>query len=156
MISKLTKKDYQMRLGVLVLASLSPIICLLYEYRPSLSSYWNTGMQPLFIIANVLTSYYLYQIKNWRPSSLMLLLLTAFSINLYPILHNGLAILFFIVTLYPLGMTNHYKWIFWMYVGSLGILPFSMLGAEIIAIWALCLHHFFMFRQLYKLSNRDD
>ena len=146
-----------MRLGVLVLASLSPIICLLYEYRPSLSSYWNTGMQPLFIIANVLTSYYLYQIKNWRPSSLMLLLLTAFSINLYPTLHNGLAILFFIVTLYPLRMTNHYKWVGWIYLFSMVILPFNMLGAEIIAIWSLCLHQGLMLRKLNKLNqNKED
>tara|TARA_R110000803_G_C11952123_1_gene317811 strand:+ start:178 stop:648 length:471 start_codon:yes stop_codon:yes gene_type:complete len=156
MISRVTKKDYQLRMGVVIFAFIAPIIYLLHGPQISLSSYWNTEMQPLFILANAVTSFYLYQIKNWRPSALVLLLLTAFSLDLYPSIHNGLAILFFIVTLYPLGMTNHYKWIFWMYVGSLGILPFSMLGAEIIAIWALCLHQLLMLRKLYKLSNRDD
>ena len=157
MLSKLTKTNYQIRLGVLVLASLSPIICLLYEYRPSLSSYWNTEMQPLFIIANVLTSYYLYQIKNWRPSALLLLLLTAFSVNLYPYIHNSLAILFFVVNLYPLKMTNHYKWVVWIYVSSIAVLPFNMLGAEIIAIWSLCIHQGLMLRKLNKLNqNKND
>mgnify|MGYP003630986253 FL=1 len=156
MISKLTKTNYQIRLGVLVLASLSPIICLLYEYKPSLSSYWNSEMQPLFIIANVFTSYYLYQIKNWKPSALMLLLLTAFSVNLYPSIHNSLAILFFVVTLYPLKMTNHYKWVGWIYVSSMAVLPFSMLGAEIIAIWSLCLHQGLMLRKLNKLKQMKD
>tara|TARA_Y100000389_G_scaffold143221_1_gene141411 strand:- start:265 stop:735 length:471 start_codon:yes stop_codon:yes gene_type:complete len=155
MITKVTKKGYQLRMGVVIFAFIAPILYILHGPQPSLSSYWNTEMQPLFILANAATSFYLYQIKNWRPSALMLLLLTAFSLDLYPSIHNGLAILFFIVTLYPLGMTNHYKWIICMYVGSLGVLPFSMLGAEIIAIWALCLHQLLMLRKLYKLNSRN-
>jgi len=157
MISRLTKEDYQIRLGVIVLAFLSPILCLfLHGYQPSLSSYWTTEMQPLFIVANATTSFYLYQTKTWRASALMLLLLTAFSIELYPNMHNGLAGVFFIVTLYPLWVTHHYKWVFWIYIFSLVVLLFSMLIAEIIAIWSLCLHQGLVLNKLYKLQNKDE
>ena len=145
-----------MRLGVLLLALVSPLLCLLLGgYEPSLSAYWSTAMQPIFIVANACTSIYLWQVKIWRPSALTLLLVTAFSIDLYPQLHNILAVVFFIITLYPLWVTHHYKWVVWIYILSLVMLPFSMLGSEMVAIWALCLYHGLVLNKLYKISKRD-
>jgi len=156
-MQRLTKGDYQIRLGVLVLAFISPILCLiLWGYEPSLSTYWKTEMQPLFIISNATTSFYLYQVKSWRPSALTLLLVTAFSVELYPGIHNVLAVVFFIITIYPLWVTHHFKRVVWIYIVSLGVLPFSMLGAEIIAIFALCLYHGLMLDKIYKLNKNKD
>jgi len=108
----------------------------------------------MFIVVNTSTAFYLTQIKNWKMSALTLLLLTAFSIALFPNTHNVLAILFFIVTIYPLWITHHFKWVVWLYMISLLIFPFNMLIAEIVAMWLVCLHQGLVLIKLYKLSNR--
>jgi len=55
-MQKLTKLDYQIRLSVLLLAFISPLIYLMISgYQPSLSSYWNTICQPMFIVVNTST-----------------------------------------------------------------------------------------------------
>jgi hypothetical protein len=129
-------------MAVIALAVISPFICLsLYGYLPSISSYWRTGLQPLFIIANATTSYYLYSVKRWRIPALFLLLLTSFSVELYPTFHNILAVGFFISNIIPLLKTNRFKWTIYPYASSLLILPFSMTFAEIIAIISLCIYH---------------
>ena len=136
------KSDYLIRLSVVIVAALSPFICLLLVgYRSSLSQYWNTPMQPLFVFANAATSYYLITINNWKTSSVMLILLTAFSVEYYNIIHNIFAIVFFIVTIIPLWKANHFKFCFWIYLTSLIALPFSILYAEIIAIFSMCIFH---------------
>jgi hypothetical protein len=146
--------EYNSRVAAILLAAISPFICLIaYGYLPSLSSYWNTDLQPLFIIANAITSYYLYSIKPWRMPALMLLFLTAFSVELFPMVHNALAVGFFIMNLYPLYNTNHFKWCIYIYLLSLLVLPWSMTFAEIISIGALCIYHYLLLRKVYKLNK---
>lgn len=148
------KKDYYLRLGVIMLAVISPFICLIvHGYEPSISSYWRTNLQPLFILANAATSYYLYSIKDWKYSAYGLLLLTAFSVELYPAIHNFIAILFFLANIIPLTRTNHFKWCIYPYLSSLVVLPFSMTYSEIIAILSLCLYHYLMLRKAYNISQ---
>lgn len=139
---------------VIVFAFSSPYICLFYHgYLPSLSSYWKSDLQPLFIIANAATSYYLFSIKRWWPSAICLLILTAFSVELFPKIHNITAVVFFLMNLYPLLKASHYKWIVYLYLTSVIVLPFSMLFSEIIAINSLCLYHGLLLNKLYKLQN---
>lgn len=148
--------DYILRLSVITLTFLTPIICLTtYGYLHSLSSYWNTPLQPLFIFALASTSYYLFGVKNWRLSALMLLGLVAFSVEMWPMTHNVIAGLFFVGTLYPLWKTNHFKWAFWVYLISLPMLAISMMAAEMVAIWTLCIHQGLMVHKLYKLSKDE-
>jgi len=150
----LGKYQYFLRVAVVILAAISPFICLLsYGYLPSISSYWDTDLQPLFIIANAATSYYLYSVKDWKMSALMLLLLTSFSLTLFPIVHNILAIIFFIVNVYPLTQTHHFKWCIALYLTSLVVLPWSTTFAEIIAIEVLCLYHLLVLIKANYLSN---
>jgi hypothetical protein len=139
---------------VVILAGIAPFIMLaVHGYMPSLSSYWTTDFQPLFIIANTVTAVLLYTIKNWKGSAYLLVLLTAFSTEMYPILHNLLAIVFFFVNLRPLFRANHYKYMKWIYLSSLIVLPFSMFYAEIIAIDALCIYHGLMLNRVYKVFH---
>ena len=148
------KLDYLIRLSVVVFAALSPFICLLLVgYRSSLSQYWTTPMQPLFVFVNAATSYYLITINNWKTSSVMLILLTAFSVEYYNTIHNIFAIVFFIVTIIPLWKANHFKFCVWLYLSSLLFLPFSMLYAEIIAIVSMCIFHLLTLRKAYKLQQ---
>jgi len=149
------KSSFCIRLLIVLVALLTPYICLLgYGYLSSLSMYWKTEMQPLFIISNTMTAYYFYSMTSWKMSSIFLLLLTAFSIDTYIIVHNIFAIIFFIVNLYPLILTNHFKWCKWIYLSSIIAFPFSTLLAEIIAINALCLYAGLLLFARYKVSKQ--
>jgi len=154
---KINSKEYFIRMLVVILAAVSPLVLLItHGYLPSLSSYWRTEWQPLFIITNAVTSYYLYSIKNWKISALTLLLLTAFSVELFPITHNILAGVFFIVNIYPFWATKHYRYLLWFYLSSLVALTFSMFIAEIIAIETMCIYHGLMLRRIYKFSTENS
>jgi hypothetical protein len=146
--------EYYIRIAVIIFAAITPFLCILsHGYLPSLSSYWKTDLQPLFIIANAATSYYLYSVKIWRPSALLLLLLTAFSVELFPLTHNFLAVIFFFMNIYPLYKRRFFKWTIWIYFSSLLVLPFSMIFAEIIAINAICLHHLLLLNKVYIIKD---
>lgn len=147
--------EFYSRLLVIVLAAITPIILLITQgHFLSLSQYWETDMQPLFIIANATTSYYLYGIKNWRLSALFLLLLTSFSVTLYPNAHNILAVLFFIVSLFPLYVSHYFKFCFWAYLISMPIMIFDMMLGESIAIFFLCLHHLLILFRIHKIESK--
>lgn len=154
---QLENKDYLIRISVIALAAIAPFICIFSQgIQISISTYWKTDLQPLFIVANALTSYYLYSVKNWKLSAVMLLLLTAFSVDLYGALHDTLAITFFLVNLYPLFVSHHYRWIIIPYLTSLPVLIFfGMLWAEIVAIWSLCLYHGIALTKFYQFTYRN-
>jgi hypothetical protein len=150
----LSAYQYRLRMVVIILAAISPFICILiHGYKPSISSYWDTSLQPLFIITNAATSYYLFSLKNWKLSALMLLLLTAFSLTLYPGMHNVIAVIFFIANLYPLFKSNKFRWCFWIYTTALIALPFSMTISEIIAIDSLCIYHVMLLNKAYHITK---
>lgn len=151
MINSIGRFDYIIRICVIILAIIYPLFCLLaFGYVPSLSQYWNTSMQPIFIFSNAATAYYLIGFKNWRISSCLLTLVTAFSVEYYPGLHNCLAIAFFVFTLWPLYKANNFKYCFWIYLCAIPMAPISLFFAEYIAIIALCIFHI---QSLIKLQN---
>lgn len=153
--SQITKFDYYLRLSVIIFAALSPFICLLsFGYLKSLSQYWESPLQPIFVISNAITSYYLITLDNWRPSAILLILLTAFSVEYYQDLHNIMAVAFFIVTAIPLKKANNFKFCFVIYLLSVLILPFSLFFAEVVAILAMCIYHTLSLHRLYNLSKQ--
>jgi len=146
--------DFYIKMLVIIIAALMPIIFLAsVGYEISLSAYWATSMQPLFIIINASTSYHLFAIKNWkwRPSAILLLALTSFSVTDYENVHNILAVLFFVVSLIPLYITNHYKYFFWIYLAILPIMIYDMLLGESLSILTLCVYHGLMLIKIRKL-----
>lgn len=157
-IKKISEVDYYIRMMVMVLATLSPLIFLVTQgYKPSLSSYWKTDIQPMFIIINATTSYYLYGITRWKPAAILLLLLTSFSVQDYATAHNILAVLFFLACLYPLHQNNHYNRLyFYLYLGTLPLMLVNLLLAESIAIIILCLYHGKILSRLYKIQKKFD
>ena len=125
-------------------------------YLPSISTYWKTEAQPLFIMANAITSYYLFSVQGWRISSFMLLFLTAFSVELFPKSHNIMAIAFFIMNIIPLWKSTRYRYMLIPYVGSLAILPFSITIAEMFAIDTLCIYHGLRLNAAITLKNKRN
>lgn len=154
MIQQISKKEFWVKMSVIILAALTPFIFLFSEgHMKSISSYWLTDMQPLFIISNAATSYYLFEFKRWRPSAFFLLLLTAFSVKYHPEFHTFLAIIFFIITLIPLYYSNHFKFIIYIYVSSLPFLYVSLFTAETICVISLCLFHALTLIKSYRIQH---
>lgn len=147
---------YYLRMAVIFLAFITPIIFFLKEgFLPSLSNYWRTSLQPLFIITNAATSYYFFGSHNrWRIPAVFLLLLTAFSIDSYPRVHDSLAVLFFISCLVPLYKTKHYKNFFWAYVCSVLFILINITLGESLAIFVLCIFHALMIHKIYKVQKK--
>lgn len=146
----LLKYDFWIRLFVVLLSFLQPFI-LIWSCGEldSISSYWETPLQPLFIFTNAVTSYFFFTMNRWRYSSLGLLLLTAFSVTLYPTIHNIVAISFFLSCLYPLYKTKRFKYYIGLYsLSFIVLLFFGILWAEIFGVIILTAYHTHML--LYK------
>ena len=151
----ITNVDYLLRVFVITFAAIIPLLFYFIEgFKPSISSYWETPLQPIFIIGNATTSYFLYSLKNWKISASMLLLLTAFSITSYPMLHNIFAVCFFLSCLRPLYLNNHYKKVFfYIYLSSLPLLLINLFTFETVIILILCVYHVDILNRLYLIKK---
>jgi len=134
---------FWLKLGVIFLALIIPFVMLsIHGTESSLSNYWNTPMQPLYIIVNASTSYFLFSLDRWKLSACLLLLTTAFSVEYYAIAHNIFAVSFFAVNLWPLFYIKHrYVGYLYLYISSVFVFPFNILAGEIVAVSSLCLYH---------------
>ena len=134
---------FWLKLSVIFLALIIPFVMLLiHGPESSLSNYWNTPMQPFYIIVNASTSYFLFSLDRWKLSACLLLLTTAFSVEYYAIVHNVFAVSFFIANLWPLFYINRrYIGYLYLYISSVLVFPFNILAGEIVAVSSLCLYH---------------
>lgn len=144
---------YRDRILVIASVLLFPWFCVaVYGWMPSLTAYWNTPLQPGFIAANAVTAYYLFFVSSWKPSAVLLLLTTSFSIEWWPQLHNMFAVMFFMVTAIPmLTQRRGRRWI-WLYLASIPCVLHSLLLTEIICITAIAGHNISALNAAYKLE----
>ena len=132
------------RIFVIILAILQPIVILIVcgVDVPSISSTWTTVLQPLFIVTNAMTSYLFFEIKKWKIPAMLLLLLTAFSVEFSPIAHNIIATGFFLSCLFPLIVTRRLKGYLYVYLASIFILIFfGIFWFEVWGVYVLCAYH---------------
>jgi len=121
---------------------LTPWICYYNEGpRKALSLYWYTDMWILFLLTNIVTGYYFLTLPSWRLSGILLIGLTLFPCKDYIILHDIIAILFFIANINPIIRNKRLSKYCIPYVASFFILPFSIFWTEVLAIIVLCLYH---------------
>jgi len=138
----MNKKDYVLRILVITLAFIFPFICISHAGSlESISQYWNTPLKPLLISSNAATAYFLFSLDRWKLSSILLLLLTAFSITDYPLLHNIFAYGFFVACIYPLYCNTRLKLYLVPYSCSLFLAPLGFLYIEIVCVCTLCAFH---------------
>jgi len=136
------RNDFILRIIVIIIAAISPFIYIAsIGELPSISSYWKSPLQPMFIIVNACTSYFFFSTRRWEISSVMLLLLTAFSFENNFTLHNIFAILFFLFNAYPIYLNKRIRCLIIPYLLSLVLINYSILYAEISAILILCIFH---------------
>ena len=150
-------KEFHVKVFAVFLAAISPFILIAtHGSLGSISQYWDTNMQPLFIISNIITSYFFFTLKNWRVPSFFLLLLTAFSWDQYSLVHDLFAVLFFSTCLWSLWNSKRFLIFFFMMWGGVIVMPFSLLWGEIISIWVLCGFHLKVLVYQKKLLKRKS
>jgi len=127
---------------VMTLSMVSPFIYMwISGHQDSISGYWETSIQPLFIFVNASTSYYLFSIKNWWIPAFFLMLLTSFSVTNFFVVHHIFAIAFFFFCGVSILKSKIKIYIF-PYLLSLIPLAFvSLIWAEIMGILIICLFH---------------
>jgi hypothetical protein len=150
------KYDFYIKLIVIILSIIQPFILLsICGELWSISTYWRTSLQPMFIIINAITSYFFFSTDKWLLPSIFLLLLTGFSIDLYPTLHNTFATLFFISCGYPLFNLKRFQFFGVLYFLSVIIFfLFGMLWFEIYCVLILGFYHLTILIYLQKITNR--
>lgn len=137
----------------IILAMIQPIIILIdLGNIVSISSVWGTRLQPLFIVTNAITSFFLFNEPKWKLSALCLLLLTAFSVDLFPVLHNWLAGAFFISCFIIMIRIKRYLIYPSLFLCSLLFLFFgNLFWMEFFAIYIICFYHFKLLKIKYRL-----
>jgi hypothetical protein len=137
------KYEFQIKLMVILLSIIQPFILMsICGELWSISSYWRTPLQPMFIIINAATSYFFFSTDKWLVPSIFLLLLTAFSIDLYPTTHNVFAGLFFLSCNYPLLTLKRFQFFGVLYLMSIFVLlSAGMLWFEIYCVLILGSYH---------------
>lgn len=142
---------------VIAVAMLQPIIILIvcgFDVH-SISSTWLTVLQPLFIVTNAMTSYLFFDIKKWKIPAILLLLLTAFSVEFSMITHNIIATGFFLSCLYPLISARRLKIYLYLYIISIIFLIFfGIFWFEVWGVYVLCAYHLHMLFYAKKLLNK--
>jgi len=150
---KTNKYNFIIKMSIIVLSLITPFVMLLSIGKMgSISSYWDSYFQPLFILTNALTTYIFMDLPKWRLSGILLFLLTIFSVEYYNILHTIFAVLFFIVNLYPLYSLKRYRLVIIPYILSCLWLP-DFFWFEVQAIIVLCFYHFYLLLRIYRMTN---
>ena len=152
------KFDLLEKLFTSILAIINPILIhILYPSLPTVSQSWGTPLQPMFIISNVLVSFFLLKLPNWRVPAILLLLLTAFNTDDFYVLHNIFAILFFIFSAVSLGSLHRLNYYVILYLGSICVMPLGLYWVETWAILTICLYHIHLiFYTLFITTNRPN
>lgn len=150
----MVKRDFIYRVFVVILSLLQPIIILIVLGDiPSMSSSWNTPLQPLFICVNAMTSYFFFSAHRWEIPSILLLSLTAFSVESYPDVHNTLAVGFFIMCVYPIYRLKRWRYYIIPYLlGVPIVMKYGLFWGEFWCVWVLCIYHIHIVIHMYKIG----
>ena len=127
---------------VMTLSMVSPFIYMwISGHQDSISGYWETSIQPLFIFVNASTSYYLFSIKNWWIPAFFLMLLTSFSVTNFFVVHHIFAIAFFFFCGVSILKSKIKIYIFPYLLSLIPLVFGSLIWSEIMGILTICLFH---------------
>lgn len=155
---------FYLKLFTIVFVSICPYIISISEWPIiSLSAAWTTPLQPLFILMNAATSYFFFLIPLWRLPAICLMLLTVFSVEFYPNIHDVLAVVFFISALRAMVIPERFLEYLWIYLFG-GVIALSksfgfrygVLIGEVVSITALCLYHLELLIYKQSLLKKRD
>ena len=149
------KYDFVLKLAVILISISQPFILISTQgFLWSISSYWNTPLQPLFIVVNAGTSYYFLNSEKWQVPAIFLLLLTAFSVEQYKILHNIFAAGFFLSCIYPMLDIKRFRILGFLYLICIPLYPIlGMLFFEIYCVLVIGTYHLCILLYVERLER---
>jgi hypothetical protein len=150
-----SRNNFLIRAFVVIVAAVAPFIYMQYRHEEvSISEFWGSGLEPLFIFTNAATSYFFFSIEKWRPSAILLLLLTAFSVDSFLLMHNVYAVAFFVYSLIPIVLDKRLSLYAVPYLFSLVFVNWpDIFLAEVIAITSLCTFHAHLLWLNWKIAK---
>jgi hypothetical protein len=140
-----------------LLAILLPI-CSLIMYGDSIKSFStlvNTNLNFMFVLLNITTGYCFINLKYWEITGWILILLTAFNVEQYHLLHNFLGTLFFIscaLSIYY-GVQTMRKWIYGYVAVVLLTCWFGLFWMETALVYFLVVFHKSYIDKFWRLKN---
>lgn len=144
---------FYLKLIAIILAMVQPFILMAcFGELNSLSAYWDTAGQPLFIITNATTSYFLFSTRSWQLPAVCLLGVTAFPFSTFQIVHNVLAITFFILAVIPMIRLSKFRYYLIPYIVGTCVIFYNLFYGEIICILTICLYHMHILLHITKYA----
>lgn len=144
-----------MKLGLSLMGIIYPLIMWFWiGPQPSISAYFLTPAQVLFLLINAGTSFYFASTKNWLIPGVLLLLLSCFSIQYFQIAHNIFAISFFIMSLISIFRSKRHKWSGFGVILALFGLFHSIFLAEYIAVVFISIFHMLTLKDFYLIKKK--
>lgn len=136
-------KEFHVKLFTVFISVITPFVMISSgEILGSISQYWGTVYQPLFIISNIMCSYFFFSLKEWKIPSLCLILLTGFNHYQFNTFHNIFAVCFYLACLHSLFKNKRFIIYRFLFISSILFYPYSIILGEIISIIILCSYHF--------------
>jgi hypothetical protein len=148
--------DIILNVASFVLISISMAFAI--HTNQTLSKLAGSYTEPALLLGTITTTVALWQFSNWRAPAVSLLLLTAFSVFHYEIIHNLSAVLFFTTSLISIIRAKRLKgWALGYVAAAIGGLH-SLLLFEILAISSiLAFHiHYFILRSSVSRWHFDQ
>ena len=151
-LSKLgSLKEFHVKILAIFFALITPFIMVTSgDTLGSISQYWSTQYQPLFIVSNIICSYFFFSLKNWKIPSIFLVLVTAFNHYQFNFFHNIFAVGFYFACLYSLFQNKRFIIYRILFILTVPLYFYSIIIGEITSIIILCAHHLRVL--LYKES----
>lgn len=147
-------KEFHVKIFAIFLSFITPFIMILSgDMLGSISQYWSTKYQPLFIISNIICSYFFFSLKTWKLPSLFLVLVVGFNHYQFNTMHNIFAICFYFSCLHSLYKNKRFVLYRILFLLSILIYPYSIILGEIVSVVILCLHHLRVLLYKEKLTN---
>ncbi len=135
-------KEFHVKILAVFFSLITPFIMILHgDILGSISQYWDTQYQPLFITSNIICSYFFFSLKKWKIPSLLLVLVTAFNHYEFNVLHNVFAVSFYFACLHSLFLNKRFRFYIILFIASIFIYPYSIILGEITSIIILCSYH---------------
>lgn len=148
--------QFILKFGLAALGMIYPLVMWWWiGPQSSISMYFLTQAQFLFLLFNAGTSFYFTNTKNWVLSGVLLLLLSCFSVQYFTWIHNIFAILFFVSSLISILRSKRYKMLSLGLIFSLFGLFHSIFLAEYVAVVFISLYHILILKDLFKYQYRN-
>lgn len=140
-----------------LLAILLPIasLCCYGNSIQSFSMLVNTDLNFMFVLLNVATAYCFINLKYWEIPGWILLLVTAFNVEQYHLIHNILGTLFFISCAFSIrfGVIGMRKWIYGYLILAILFCWFGLFWMETALVYYLVVFHKNFIEKFGRLKN---